>query len=75
MVTRVSAFWDASVLVPLCARQGITPRAVAQYKSYDVIVWWAIPVEIASALAQLVRLKQLNAGDWSVAPAACEQAG
>lgn len=66
-VVRDSAFWDASALVPLCVRQGITPRAIAQYKSYAVIVWWATPVEIAGALARLVRLKQLNAGDWSAA--------
>jgi predicted nucleic acid-binding protein len=66
-VTRLSAFWDASALVPLCVRQGITPRAIARYKSYDAIVWWATPVEIASALARLVRMKQLDSGDWTKA--------
>ncbi len=66
-VTRLSAFWDASALVPLCVRQGITPRAIAQYESYDAIVWWATPVEIASALARLVRMKQLESGDWTKA--------
>jgi len=52
-------------LVPLCVRQGITTRAIAQYESCGVIVWWATGPEIASALARLVRLKQLNAGDSS----------
>ncbi|MGC1437622.1 MAG: type II toxin-antitoxin system VapC family toxin [Terriglobales bacterium] len=66
-VTRLLAFWDASALVPLCVRQGITPRAIAQYKIYDAIVWWATPVEIASALARLVRMKQLDSGDWTKA--------
>jgi len=66
-LTRLSAFWDASALVPLCVRQGITPRAIAQYDSYDAIVWWATPVEIASALARLVRMKQLDSGDWTKA--------
>lgn len=66
-VTRLSAFWDASALVPLCIRQGITTRAIAQYESYDLIVWWATPVEIASALARLVRMKQLGSGDWTKA--------
>ena len=66
-VTRLSAFWDASALVPLCVRQSITPRAIARYKSYDAIVWWATPVEIASALARLVRMKQLASGDWTKA--------
>jgi predicted nucleic acid-binding protein len=66
-VTRRSAFWDASALVPRCVRQGMTPRAIALYKSYTAIVWWATPVEIASALARLVRMKHLNSGDWTKA--------
>src|SRR5712691_4357461 len=64
-VRRVPAFWDASVLVPLCVRQGITPQAIALYKLHDAVVWWATPVEIASGLARLVRLKQLDPGDWT----------
>jgi predicted nucleic acid-binding protein len=35
------------------------------YKSHDVVVWWSTPVEIASALARLVRMKQLDSGDWT----------
>ncbi len=66
-VTRVSAFWDTSALVPLCVRQGITPRAIALYKSHDVVVWWSAPVEIASALARLVRMKHLDSGDCAKA--------
>ena len=66
-VMRVSAFWDTSALVPLCVRQGITPRALALYKSYEVVVWWAIPVEIASALACLLRMRQIDSGDWAKA--------
>ena len=66
-VTRVPAFWDASALVPLCVRQGMTPRAIALYKTYDAVVWWSTPVEIASALARLVRMKQLDSRDWAKA--------
>ena len=62
-VMRVSAFWDASALVPLCVRQGITPGVIALYKSHEVVVWWATPVEIASAIARLVRMRQLDSGD------------
>ena len=61
---RIPAFWDSSALVPLCVRQGITPRAIALYKIHDAAVWWAAPVEIASALARLVRMKQLDSDDW-----------
>ncbi len=64
---RVSAFWDTSALVPLCVRQGITPRALALYKSYEVVVWWATPVEIASALARLVRMRQIDSADCAKA--------
>ena len=64
-VTRVPAFWDASALVPLCVRQGMTPRAIALYKTHNAVVWWATPVEIASALARLMRMKQLDSRDWA----------
>ncbi len=64
---RTLAFWDASALVPLCLRQGITPRAVALYKIHDAAVWWATPVEIASALARLLRMKQLDLSEWTKA--------
>jgi len=64
-LTRVWAFWDTSALVPLCVRQSITPSAIALYKSYEAVVWWATPVEIASALARLVRIRQLDSGQWS----------
>jgi hypothetical protein len=37
------------------------------YKTCEVVVWWTTPVEIASALARLVRMKQLSAGDWAKA--------
>jgi predicted nucleic acid-binding protein len=64
---RTLAFWDASALVPLCVRQGITPRAVALYKIHDAAVWWATPVEIASALARLLRMKQIDPSEWTKA--------
>ena len=64
-MTRIPAFWDTSALVPLCVRQGMTPRAIALYKLHDVVVWWATPVEIASSLARLIRMKQLERSDWT----------
>jgi len=66
-VKRVPAFWDASALVLLCVRQGMTPRAIALYKTYDAVVWWATPVEIASALARLMRMKELDTRNWAEA--------
>ena len=66
-VTRVPAFWDASALVSLCVRQSTTPHAISLYGTYDVVVWWATPVEIASALARLQRMKELDSLDWAKA--------
>ncbi len=66
-LTRVPAFWDASALVPLCVRQRVTRRAIVLYKTYDPVVWWSTPVEIASALARLVRMNQLDTRDWAKA--------
>jgi len=64
---RIAAFWDSNALVPLCVRQSITPRAIALYKVHPAVVWWATPVEIASALVRLVRMKQLDPNDWNKA--------
>ena len=61
---RPVAFWDTSALVPLCAHQGITPRVVALFRNYGMVVWWVTPVEIASALRRLVRMKQLTPDEW-----------
>jgi predicted nucleic acid-binding protein len=40
---------------------------IALYQSYDAVVWWSAPVEIASALARLLRMKQLDPGEYSSA--------
>jgi predicted nucleic acid-binding protein len=61
---RHTAFWDASALVPLCVGQAGTARAITLYHQYDAVVWWATPVEIASALARLLRMKHLDSGEW-----------
>jgi predicted nucleic acid-binding protein len=66
-LARPSAFWDASALVPLCVVQGTTPAVVRLYKSYPAIVWWATPIEIASALARLVRTGEIGSTDCAKA--------
>ncbi len=66
-ITRVPAFWDSSALVPLCVRQSITPKAVSLFQVHDVVVWWSTPVEIASALSRLLRMKQIDGSDCAKA--------
>jgi predicted nucleic acid-binding protein len=66
-MTRISAFWDASALVPLCTRQPLTGRVSALLKTYEAVVWWSAPVEIASALARLLRMQQITVDEWNKA--------
>ncbi len=63
-VKAVLAFWDSSALVPLCVRQSHTADAISLYKKYEVVVWWATPLEIASALARLLRMRQLDSNQF-----------
>jgi len=54
------AFWDASALVPLCVQQQPSPMSDLLSKKYEMVVWWAVPVEIRGAFARLVRMGQLS---------------
>lgn len=60
-MTIQDAFWDTSALVTLCVTQHGTARALTLYGQYALTVWWATPVEIASALARLLRLGEIDA--------------
>jgi uncharacterized protein with PIN domain len=54
-------FWDSSALVPLLAREASTPAIQALYaEDTEVVVWWATPVECASAVARLERDESLT---------------
>ena len=59
------AFWDASVLVTLCVDQTPTPHALVLESHYRIAVWWATHVEIASALAQLLRQQKITAIEYA----------
>jgi predicted nucleic acid-binding protein len=63
-LTRPSAFWDTSALIPLYVREENTAQASGWYKEYEVVIWWGTPVEIAGALARLLRIKSLDTGQW-----------
>ncbi len=55
-----TAFWDSSALIPLCVDQAATRAARKLSEHYDAMVWWATPVEIASAFARLLRMKDID---------------
>ena len=42
-----------------------SPQSTPRNKTHDAVVWWTTPVEIASALARIMRMKQLDARDWA----------
>ena len=49
-------FWDSSALVPLLAAEPATRPMLALYlQDPEAVVWWATPVECASAVARLER--------------------
>lgn len=49
-------FWDASAVVPLLAVQGTTRLAQSIFSTDPFMsVWWATPIECASALNRLER--------------------
>jgi predicted nucleic acid-binding protein len=49
-------FWDSSALVPLLAEEPATAATLALYlQDPEAAVWWATPVECASAVARLER--------------------
>lgn len=62
-----TAFWDASALVPLCVREPRSTHALSLLSQYEIVVWWATPVEVAGALARLLRMKLLSPADWRLA--------
>jgi predicted nucleic acid-binding protein len=41
--------------------QSISHRAVKLANNYEIVVWWATPAEIASAISRLVRMNQIDA--------------
>ncbi len=49
-------FWDSSAIVPLCVEEPATDRALALVaEDPEIAIWWATPVECASAVARLER--------------------
>src|ERR1700690_3673774 len=67
-VARIAAFWGRRVLSFLSAFDRAERSArLPSIRPNDAVVWWATPVEIASALARLLRIRELDAKDWAKA--------
>ena len=59
-MSKTTAFWDASALVPLCVRESTSQQAQSHLRKYAPAVWWGSPVEVHSAISRLHRQCQLN---------------
>jgi predicted nucleic acid-binding protein len=51
--------------VPLCVNQANTALAQSFYNQYDLVVWWGTSVEIASAIARLLRISLIKRAEWT----------
>lgn len=54
-MTKATAFWDASALVPLCIQETTTDQVRAHLRRFAPVVWWGSPVEVHSAICRLYR--------------------
>jgi predicted nucleic acid-binding protein len=64
------AFWDASVIVPLCTDQPpYTEIARPLLRRYAIAAWWGTPIEVTSALTRLKRLGALADAEYPNAKA------
>ncbi len=59
-MSRTTAFWDSSALIPLCIQEQNSSQARVLAKQYAPVVWWATSVEIHSAIARLHRTGDLS---------------
>jgi predicted nucleic acid-binding protein len=54
------AFWDTSALLFLCTKQPANNDVELLYQRYEIVAWWATPVEAHSSLARLVRMLEID---------------
>jgi predicted nucleic acid-binding protein len=54
-VTKPTAFWDASALVPLCVQEVTTDQVRRHLRRFAPVVWWGSVVEVHSAISRLHR--------------------
>ena len=59
-MTKQTAFWDSSALVPLLVHEAASRRAHAELRKFLPVVWWGTPVEIHSTISHVHRLGQLS---------------
>ena len=59
-MSKTSAFWDSSALVPLCVHEVTSRQAQSQLRKSIPVVWWGSPIEVHSAVSRLHRMGKLK---------------
>ncbi len=59
-VTKTTAFWDASALVPLCIHEAASRNAQSHLRRFAPVVWWGSLVEVHSAICRLLREREIT---------------
>lgn len=67
-------FWDSSAVIPLLLEQPMSERARRLLaEDPDVVIWWATPIECASAFARLRREELLTEAQEAEASRSMEE--
>ena len=48
-MSKPTAFWDASALVPLCIQEATTDQVRQHLRRFAPVVWWGSVVEVHSS--------------------------
>jgi uncharacterized protein len=59
-VSKTTAFWDSSALVPLCVHEASSRQAQSHLRKWMPVVWWGSVIEVHSAIARLHRSGRLK---------------
>ena len=54
-MSKPTAFWDASALLPLCVQEATTDQVRRHLRRFAPVVWWGTVVEVHSAISRLHR--------------------
>jgi predicted nucleic acid-binding protein len=63
------AFWDSSVLVPLCITELQSAQAESWFAQFKTAIWWATPVEMIGALCRAERAGRISSAEYRQAKA------
>lgn len=61
------AFWDSSVLVPLCITELKSAQAESWFAQFQVAIWWGTPVEMIGALCRAERERRISNAEYKQA--------